>query len=55
MADHQYAIISEKLKLLKISSLKTERKPAVVGVLKDVRAQNFPRTDFFKALTAGRN
>ena len=25
-----------------------------VGVLKDVRAQKLPRTDFFKTLTAGR-
>ena len=42
MADHtdQDAIISEKLKLLKISCLKTEQKQAVVGVLngKDVMA-----------------
>ena len=30
---HQDAIISEKLKLLKISSLKAERKQAVVSVL----------------------
>ena len=36
----QDAIISEKLKLLKISSLKAEQKQAVVGVLngKDVMA-----------------
>ena len=35
MADHtdQDAIISEKLKLLKISSLKAEQKQAVVGIL----------------------
>ena len=42
MADHtdQDAIISEKLKLLKISSLKAEQKQAVVGILngKDVMA-----------------
>ena len=42
MADHtdQDAILSEKLKLLKISCLKTEQKQAVVGVLngKDVMA-----------------
>ena len=41
MAEHDYdAIISEKLKLLKISSLKAEQKQAVVGVLsgKDVMA-----------------
>ena len=42
MEDHtdQDAIISEKLKLLKISSLKAEQKQAVVGVLngKDVMA-----------------
>ena len=31
--DHQDAIVSEKLKLLKISSLKAEPKQAVVGVL----------------------
>ena len=31
--DHQDAIVSEKLKLLKISSLKAEQKQAVVGVL----------------------
>ena len=31
--DHQDAIASEKLKLLKISSVKTEHKLAVVGVL----------------------
>ena len=32
-ADHQDTSISEKLKLLKICSLKTEQKQAVVGVL----------------------
>ena len=31
--DHQDAIVSAKLKLLKISSLKAEQKQAVVGVL----------------------
>ena len=37
-ADHQDTSISGKLKLLKISSLKTERKQAVDGVLNtDVR------------------
>jgi superfamily II DNA helicase RecQ len=40
MADHLDVIISEKLKLLKISSSKAEQKQAVVGVLngKDVMA-----------------
>ena len=33
MADHQGAIISEKLKLLKNSSLKTEGNQTLVGVL----------------------
>ena len=28
--------------------------PSVAGRLKDVRAQKFPRTDFFKTLTTGR-
>ena len=31
--DHQDTIVSEKLKLLKISSLKTEQKQAVVDLL----------------------
>ena len=31
--DHQDAIVSEKLKLLKISSVKAEQTQAVVGVL----------------------
>ena len=33
MFNHQDAIVSEKLELLKINSLKTEQKQAVVGVL----------------------
>ena len=39
--------ISEKKKK-KVTNIKQ------VGVLKDVRAQKLPRTDFFKTLTAGR-
>ena len=39
--DHQDTIVSEKLKLLKISSLKAEQTQAVVGVLNTEVLANF--------------
>jgi len=62
MADHtdQDAIISEKLKLLKISSFKAEQKQAVVGVLneKDVIAilpTGFGKSVIFEQFTPVKN
>ena len=52
MADHtdQYAIISEKLKMLKISSLKAELKRAVIGFLNSKDLMTILPTGFGKSV-----
>ena len=52
MADHtdQYAIISEKLKMLKISSLKAELKRAVIGFLNRKDVMTILPTGFGKSV-----
>ena len=48
--DHQDTIISEKLKLLKISSLKAEQKQAVVGLLNGKGVMAILPTGFGKSV-----
>ena len=47
---HEHSALSEIVSLVKIMDYRFRTN----FVLKDVRAQKFPRTDFFKTLAVGR-